>query len=85
MHHAEVRSQYTAVVDLDRKYIEVSDSFCRCTRKQLIGHQVDEVTAPNSTIFRLYTIALCESDIATVCGSWFTEQGPAFWFATMLP
>jgi PAS domain S-box-containing protein len=51
MHHAEVRPQYTAVVDLDRKYLEVSDSFCRLlgrTPKQLIGHVVDEVTAPNS-------------------------------------
>jgi PAS domain S-box-containing protein len=51
MHHAEVRSQYTALIDLDRKYIEVSDSFCRLlgrTRKQLIGHRVDDVTAPNT-------------------------------------
>jgi PAS domain S-box-containing protein len=51
MHHAEIRSQYTALIDLERKYIEVSDTFCRLlgrTRTELIGHRFDEVTAPNS-------------------------------------
>ena len=51
MHHAEVRPQYTAVIDLNRKYIEVSDSFCRLlgrTRNQLVGHRIDDVTSPNS-------------------------------------
>lgn len=51
MHHAEVRPQYTALIDLDRKYIDVSDTFCRLlgrTRNELIGHAFDEVTAPNS-------------------------------------
>jgi len=51
MHRAEVRPEYTALINLDRKYIDVSDTFCHLlgrSRQELIGHQFDEVTAPNS-------------------------------------
>ena len=51
MHQAEVRPQFTALLDLDRKYIDVSDTFCHLlgrSRNDLIGRKSDEVTAPNS-------------------------------------
>jgi len=41
----------TTVVDLDRKYVEVSDDFCRLlgyARQELIGMKYDELTAPNT-------------------------------------
>src|SRR5579884_2081297 len=49
--HAEVRPQFTVMVSLDRKYLHVSDEFCRLlgrTREELIGHRYDEFTAPNT-------------------------------------
>jgi PAS domain-containing protein len=58
----QVRPVYTSVVDSDRKYIEVSDSFCNLLGyepKELIGKRYDEVSAPNisdiPTIFSLFS------------------------------
>jgi PAS domain S-box-containing protein len=49
------------VVDSQRKFVEVSDSFCQLLgyrREELIGKPYDEVTAPNTndipTVFRLF-------------------------------
>ncbi len=56
-----VAGDYTTVVDSDRRYIEVSDSFCQLVgyrREELIGKRYDEVTAPGTndipTVFRLF-------------------------------
>ena len=56
-----VRADYTAVVDGDRRYVEVSDSFCRLVeyrREELIGRRYDDLTAPGTndipTVFRLF-------------------------------
>ena len=56
-----VAADYTTVVDGDRKYIEVSDSFCQLVgyrREELIGKRYDELTAPGTndipTVFRLF-------------------------------
>jgi PAS domain S-box-containing protein len=46
-----VPPDYTAVVDMDRRYIEVSDSFCDLVgyqREELIGKTYDEITAPST-------------------------------------
>ena len=59
--HFEVKPQYFVVVDSDRKYIEVSDSFCQLLgyeREELVGKRYDELTAPNTnhipTVFSLF-------------------------------
>jgi PAS domain S-box-containing protein len=55
-------SQYKTVVDLDRKYVDVSDGFCNLVgykREELIGKRYDDLTASNTndipTIFELFT------------------------------
>ena len=43
-----VSPEYTAVVDANQRYVEVSDSFCRVMssrRQEIIGRQYDEFTA----------------------------------------
>jgi PAS domain S-box-containing protein len=43
---------YTTLVDNDRKYVWVSDSFCELLgyrSEELIGKRYDEITAPNTT------------------------------------
>jgi PAS domain S-box-containing protein len=58
----EVKPEFITVVDRDRKFVQVSDSFCQLLgyrREELIGKPYDEVTAPNTndipTVFRLFT------------------------------
>jgi PAS domain S-box-containing protein len=46
-----VEPQYVTVVDSDRKYIEVSDSFCQLVgylREELVGKRYDDFTAPHT-------------------------------------
>jgi len=57
----EVKPQYVTVVDSDRKYVEVSDSFCQLVgyqREELVGMRYDDLTAPNTnnipTVFSLF-------------------------------
>ena len=57
----EVKSQYVTVVDSDRKYVEVSDSFCQLVgyqREELVGMRSDDLAAPNTndipTVFGLF-------------------------------
>ena len=57
----EVKPQYVTVVDRDRKYVEVSDSFCQLVgyqREELVGMRYDDLTAPNTndipTVFGLF-------------------------------
>jgi PAS domain S-box-containing protein len=57
----EVEPQYVTVVDRDRKYVEVSDSFCQLVgyqREELVGMRYDDLTAPNTndipTVFSLF-------------------------------
>jgi PAS domain S-box-containing protein len=56
-----VEPQYVTVVDSDRKYVEVSDSFCQLAgyqREELVGMRYDDLTAPNTndvpTVFGLF-------------------------------
>jgi PAS domain S-box-containing protein len=58
----QVRPVYTTVVDSDRRYIEVSDSFCGLLGyepKELIGKRYDDLSEPNindiPTIFTLFS------------------------------
>jgi PAS domain S-box-containing protein len=47
----EVKPHYVAVVDNDRKYVQVSDSFCQLVgyqREELVGMRYDDLTAPNT-------------------------------------
>jgi PAS domain S-box-containing protein len=57
----QVLPDYTTVVDMDRRYIDVSDSFCELVgyrREELIGKSYDEISAPNTNdipiVFRLF-------------------------------
>ena len=57
----KVKPQYVTVVDGDRKYVEVSDSFCQLVgyeREDLIGKRYDDLTAPDTndipTVFGLF-------------------------------
>jgi len=56
-----VRGDYTTVVDGDRRYVEVSDSFCELVgyrREELIGKRFDDLTAPGTNdipnVFQLF-------------------------------
>ena len=56
-----VGRDYRTVVDLDRRYVEVSDDFCRLVgydRETLIGKRYDELSAPGTndihTVFNLF-------------------------------
>lgn len=43
---------YLTIIDLDHRYVEVSDDFCRLVgygRHELIGRKYDELTAPNTS------------------------------------
>lgn len=58
----EVKAEFITVVDSHRKFVEVSESFCRLLgyrREELIGKPYDDVTAPNTndipTVFRLFS------------------------------
>lgn len=58
---AHVFPDYTVQVDMNRKYVEVSDAFCNLlgySRKELIGKRFDEVTAPRTNeiavVFELF-------------------------------
>ena len=57
----EVKPEFVTVVDRDRKFIQVSDSFCQLLgyrREELIAKPYDNVTAPNTndiqTVFNLF-------------------------------
>lgn len=48
---SKVKPDYTTVVDSDRRYVEVSDSFCKLVgyrREDLIGKRYDDLSAPNT-------------------------------------
>jgi PAS domain S-box-containing protein len=58
----EVEPQYVTVVDSDRKYVEVSDSFCQLVgyqREELVGKRYDDLTAPGTndipSVFGLFS------------------------------
>jgi PAS domain S-box-containing protein len=47
----KVKPDYTTVVDSDRRYVEVSDSFCKLVgykREDLIGRRYDDLSAPDT-------------------------------------
>jgi PAS domain S-box-containing protein len=57
-----VGDDYMTIVDQDRRYIRVSDSFCRLVgyeREELIGRRYDDLTAPETndipTVFNLFS------------------------------
>jgi PAS domain S-box-containing protein len=67
----KVKPEFITVVNSDRKFVEVSESFCRLLeyrREELIGKPYDDVTAPNTndipTVFRLF------SEIGYMHGLW---------------
>ena len=54
------KPDYVAVVDIGRKFVEVSDNFCQLVgyeREELLGMRCDDLTAPNTVdvpkLFRL--------------------------------
>jgi PAS domain S-box-containing protein len=47
----DVTSECTTVIDIARRYVQVSDSFCKLvgyTREELLGMRYDDLTAPNT-------------------------------------
>jgi PAS domain S-box-containing protein len=68
---SKVKPEFITIVNSDRKFVEVSESFCRLLgyrREELIGKPYDDVTAPNTndipTVFRLF------SEIGYMHGLW---------------
>jgi PAS domain S-box-containing protein len=62
--YAHVRPEYSAVLDMDRKYVDVSERFCKLLgyrRDELIGKKYDDLTVPHTNdipiVFRLFTDA----------------------------
>lgn len=58
---AIVADEYRTVIDMDRRYVYVSDDFCKLvgySREELIGTRYDDVTAPDTndlrTVFNLF-------------------------------
>jgi PAS domain S-box-containing protein len=58
---AIVADGYRTVIDMDRRYVYVSDDFCKLvgyTREELIGKRYDDLTAPETndlrTVFNLF-------------------------------
>jgi|HubBroStandDraft_1064217.scaffolds.fasta_scaffold01108_15 PAS domain S-box-containing protein len=56
-----VKPEFVTIVDSDRRFVQVSDSFCQLLgyrREELIGKPYDDVTAPNTndiqTVFNLF-------------------------------
>lgn len=59
---SKVKPEFITLVNSDRKFVEVSESFYRLLgyrREELIGKPYDDVTAPNTndipTVFRLFS------------------------------
>src|SRR3984893_9367462 len=59
--NAHVQHQYVVIVDANRRYTDVSESFCKLLgyqRQELIGKQYDEFTVPRTTdipvVFELF-------------------------------
>ena len=57
----QLAPEYTNIVDQDRRFVRVSDSFCQLLgykSHELLGKRYDEITAPKTsdipTIFRLF-------------------------------
>ncbi len=51
----EVKPQYVTVVDSDRNYVEVSDSFCQLVgyqREELVGMRYDDLTHTSKATWR---------------------------------
>jgi PAS domain S-box-containing protein len=53
--------EYVTVIDLDRRYVQVSDEFCKLVgydRETLVGMRYDDLTAPETndipTVFNLF-------------------------------
>lgn len=55
-----VEPKYVTVVDIDRRFVQVSDSFCQLvgySREELIGKRYDDLTAPgNADIGSVYSL-----------------------------
>jgi PAS domain S-box-containing protein len=58
---AIIADDYRTVIDMDRRYVYVSDAFCELlgyTREELIGMRYDDLSAPGTndlrTIFNLF-------------------------------
>jgi PAS domain S-box-containing protein len=58
---AIVADDYRTVIDMDRRYVYVSDGFCELvgyTREELIGKRYDDLSAPETndlrTVFNLF-------------------------------
>jgi PAS domain S-box-containing protein len=58
---AIVPDDYRTVIDMDRRYVYVSDAFCKLvgyTREELIGKRYDDLSAPETndlrTVFNLF-------------------------------
>src|SRR5882757_10190025 len=61
VHETRVQPEYISVVNAQRKFVEVSPSFCKLlgyTREELVGRLFDDFTVPRTTnipiIWRLF-------------------------------
>ena len=60
---AIVADDYRTVIDLDRRYVYVSDAFCELvgyTREELIGTRYDDLSAPETNDLRMIFNLFCQ-------------------------
>jgi len=60
---AIVADDYRTVIDMDRRYVYVSDAFCELvgyTREELIGTRYDDLSAPETNDLRMIFNLFCQ-------------------------
>jgi PAS domain S-box-containing protein len=68
---SKVKSEYKTIVNNDRRFVEVSDGFCRLvgyTREELLGMRYDDLTAPNTN--DIQTVQLQILKLGRLHGLW---------------
>jgi PAS domain S-box-containing protein len=68
---SKVKPEYKTIVNNDRRFVEVSDGFCRLvgyTREELLGMRYDDLTAPNTV--DIQTVQLQFLKLGRLHGLW---------------
>ena len=67
----EVKPEFVTVEDSDRRFVQVSESFCQplgYRREELIGKPYDDLTAPNTN--DMQTVSNLFAELAYMQGLW---------------
>ena len=71
VYDAHVLPEYTVELDINGKYLDVSDDFCKVlgySRKELIGKRFDSITAPGTITHLSCSSFFYEADICMEFG-----------------